>query len=370
MSKRSIIILRPHNMTLRNVFYGLLSWATTDIGIDLGTANTLVYVKGKGIVFNEPTVVAINTKTGQMVAVGHKAKEMFGRTPQHIEVIRPLVDGVISDFEVTEEMLAFVINRIRTEQRMLVAPRVVIGVPSGITNVEMRAARDAAKNAGARDVFLIEEPVAAALGAKLPIAKSMGSMIVDIGGGTSDIAVMSVNGIVVSKNLRIAGDHFTGAIMTYIRDQFKVHVGEKSAEEAKVHLASIEASDETREMVVSGRDAVTGLPREVIITETDIRDAIASHINTLVETIRALIERTPPEVLSDVMHRGIYVSGGGAQIPGLTGLLEEVLHVPVVVVPDPLRAVVRGIGIIVEDLKNYEEILIENEGAFTADLEN
>lgn len=364
-----IILRRQHNMALPSILSRSFSWLSTDIGIDLGTANTLVYVRGKGIVFNEPTVVAINTKTSQMVAVGNKAKEMYGRTPQHIDVIRPLVDGVISDFEITEEMLAFVINRIRTEQRMIVAPRVVVGVPSGITNVEMRAARDAAKNAGARDVLLIEEPVAAALGAKLPISKAVGSMIVDIGGGTSDIAVLSVNGIVVAKNLRVAGDHFTSAIVTYMRDQFKVHVGEKTAEEAKVRLASISESDEAQEMVVRGRDAVTGLPREVIITETDIRDAIAPHVNMLVETIRSLLERTPPEVLADVMQRGIYISGGGAQIPGLASLLEEVLQVPVVVVPDPLRAVIRGIGVIVEDITSYEEILVENEGAFSTTLE-
>ena len=346
------------------------SWLSTDIGIDLGTANILVYVRGKGIVFNEPTIVAINTKTGQMVAVGAKAKEMHGRTPQHIIIVRPLVDGVISDFEVTEEMLAYVINRVRMEHRMVVAPRVVVGVPSGITNVEMRAARDAAKNAGARDVFLIEEPVAAALGAKLPIAKATGSMIVDIGGGTSDIAVMSVNGIVVAQNLRIAGDHFTAAIATYMRDQFKIHLGERSAEEAKIKLATIDESDESREMVVRGRDAVTGLPREVSITETDVREAIAHHIDTLVETVRGLLERTPPEVLADVMQRGIYLSGGGAQIPGLAALLEDVIKVPVVVVPDPLRAVIRGIGVVVEDIHAYEEILIENEGAFATNLED
>ncbi len=343
---------------------------SSDIAIDLGTANTLVYVKGKGVVLNEPTIVAINHKTGQMVAIGNKAKEMYGRTPQHIEIVRPLVDGVISDFEVTEEMLVYIINRARAEVRSLAAPRVLIGVPSGITNVEMRAAHDAAKNAGARDVFLIEEPVAAAIGAKLPVAKAMGSMIVDIGGGTSDIAVLSVNGIVIAKNLRLAGDHFTNAIVTYIRDQFKVHVGERTAEDAKIKLAAITESEETREIVIRGRDAVTGLPREVMVTETDIREAIAPHINTLVETIRALLERTPPEVLADVMQRGIHVSGGGALIPGLSDLLEDVLQVPVLIVPDPLRAVIRGLGIVVEDIALYEEILIDNEGALSPQLED
>ncbi len=347
-----------------------LGVVSSDIAIDLGTANTLVYVKGKGVVLNEPTIVAINHKTGQMVAIGNKAKEMYGRTPQHIEIVRPLVDGVISDFEVTEEMLAYIINRARSEARSLVAPRVLIGVPSGITNVEMRAAHDAARNAGARDVFLIEEPVAAALGAKLPVAKAMGSMIVDIGGGTSDIAVMSVNGIVISKNLRLAGDHFTAAIVTYIRDQFKVHVGDRTAEDTKVKLAAITESPDSREVVIRGRDAVTGLPREVMLTETDVREAIAPHINTLVETIRALLERTPPEVLADVMQRGIYISGGGALIPGLSDLLEDVLKVPVLIVPDSLRAVVRGLGIVVEDIATYEELLIQNEGSLSPQLED
>lgn len=346
-----------------------LRFVSTDIGIDLGTANTLVYQKGKGIIINEPTIVAINTKTGQLVAVGEKAKEMYGRTPSHIEIIRPLVDGVISDFEITEEMVRHMINQVRANHRTLVAPRVVVGVPSGITNVEMRAAKDAVKNAGARDVFLVQEPIAAAVGAKLPIARSIGSMIVDIGGGTSDIAVISVNGIVSSQNLRVAGDHFTSAIILHVRDQFKIHIGDRTAENAKIKLATITESEEVREVVVRGRDVVSGLPREVTLTETDVRDAIAPHINTLVETMRGLLERTPPEVLADIMQRGIHVSGGGALIPGLPQLFEEVLKVPVVVVPDPLRAVIRGIGAIIEDISLYEEILIEKEGELSATLQ-
>lgn len=335
---------------------------SVDIGIDLGTANTLVYVKGKGIVLNEPTIVALNTRTGQLVAVGNEAKTMLGRTPNHIEVVRPLVDGVISDFEVTEEMLAYLINKVRSENRSLIGPRVLVGVPSGITNVEMRAARDAAKNAGAREVFLIEEPMAAAVGAKLPVSKAVGNMIIDIGGGTTDIAVISLNGIVTAKNLRVAGDHLNAAIMSYIRDQFKVLVGDKTAEDAKVVLASIEHDEAGKEMVVRGRDVVTGLPREVIITDTDIRAAISHQIDSIVEAVRVVLEKTPPEVLSDVMQRGIHISGGGALIPGLGALLEEVMQVPVFIVPDPLRAVVRGTGVIIENLEDYEEILIDNEG--------
>ncbi len=349
-------------------FERLVGAVSTDMAIDLGTANTLVYVKGRGIVLNEPTIVAINKKTGQLVAVGNEAKTMQGRTPGHIDVVRPLVDGVISDFEVAEEMLAYLIGKVRSEMRSLIAPRMLIGVPSGITNVEMRAARDAAKNAGARDVFLIEEPVAAAIGAKLPIHKAMGSMIIDIGGGTTDIAVLSLNGVVVSKNLRVAGDHLNTSIVAYIRDQFKVHVGEKTAEEAKVALASIAHSESGKEMVARGRDVVTGLPREVVVTDSDVRDAVAGQVDTIVETVRGVLEVTPPEVMADVMQRGIHLSGGGALIPGLASLLEHALEVPVIVVPDPLRAVIRGAGIVVESLDDYQEILIDHEGAIATQL--
>ncbi len=340
----------------------LLSAVSTDMAIDLGTANTLVYVKSKGIVLNEPTIVAINKKTGQLVAVGNEAKTMQGRTPQHIEVVRPLVDGVISDFEVTEEMLGYLINKVQSEMRSLVAPRMLIGVPSGITNVEMRAARDAAKNAGARDVFLIEEPMAAAIGAKLPVSKPAGNMIIDIGGGTTDIAVISLNGIVVAKNLRVAGDHLNVSIASYVRDQFKVYVGEKTAEDAKIALASVKTDGGVSEMVIRGRDVMTGLPREVIITASDVRDAVSGQVETIVEATRTVLEKTPPEVMADIMQRGIHLCGGGALIPGLATFLEETIQVPVIVVPDPLRAVIRGAGIVIENLESYEEVLIDNEG--------
>jgi rod shape-determining protein MreB len=346
----------------------LLSAVSTDMAIDLGTANTLVYVKGKGIVLNEPTIVAINKKTGQLVAVGNEAKAMQGRTPGHIDVIRPLVDGVISDFEVAEEMLAYLVGKVRSDMRSFIAPRMLIGVPSGITNVEMRAAQDAAKNAGARDVFLIEEPMAAAIGAKLPIHKAVGSMIIDIGGGTTDIAVISLNGIVVSKNLRVAGDHLNASIVTYIRDQFKVYVGEKTAEDAKIALASITQSEAGKELVARGRDVVTGLPREVVITDSDVRDAVSGQVDTIVETVKNLLEITPPEVLSDIIQRGVHLSGGGALIPGLAPLLEHALKVPVIVVPDPLRAAIRGAGIVIENLDDYKEILIDHEGSIATQL--
>lgn len=344
----------------------IIGSVSTDIGIDLGTANTLVYVKGKGILLNEPTIVALNKKTGQLVAVGNEAKTMLGRTPSHIEVVRPLVEGVISDFEVAEEMVAYLISRVRSEMRSLIAPRVVVGVPSGITNVEMRAVRDAVKNAGARDVFLIEEAMAAAIGAKLPIGKAAGSMIIDIGGGNTDIAVISLNGVVTSKNLRVAGDHLNDNIVAFIRGQFKVLVGDKTAEDAKISLASIIEGADAKEMVVRGRDVVTGLPREVVITDTDVRDAVSNSIGTIVESVKTVLEATPPEIMADVMQRGVHLSGGGALIPGIASLLEDVLQIPVIVVPDPLRAVVRGTGIILEDLEYYEEVLIDNEGELSS----
>lgn len=355
-------------MAMARLLDRVFSTFSTDIGIDLGTANTLVYVRSKGVVMNEPTIVAVNKKTGQLVAIGEAAKTMHGRTPAHIEVIRPLVEGVISDFEVTEEMLGYLIGKVRDSAKPLFAPRVLIGVPCGITNVEMRAACDAAKNAGAREVLLIEEPMAAAIGAKLPIVKSVGSMIIDIGGGTTNIAVISYGGMVASRNLKVAGDHLNAAIVSYIRDQFKVLVGEPTAEEAKIKLAAVEGESEQKELVVRGRDVVTGLPKEVVITDADIREAISPSVDSIVEAVRSVLERTPPEVLSDIMQKGIYLSGGGALIPGLAPLLESIIRVPVIVVADPLRAVIRGIGNALENLDGYEELLIDQKDELTTNI--
>ncbi len=357
-------------MAIKRLFNSLFSTFSTDIGIDLGTASTLVYAKGKGVIINEPTIVAINKKTGQLVAIGEAAKAMQGRTPIHIEVVRPLVEGVISDFEVTEEMLSYLISKVRETTKPIFAPRVLIGVPCGITNVEMRAARDAAKNAGAREVFLIEEPMAAAVGAKLPISKSVGSMIIDIGGGTANIAVLSYGGMVASRNLKVAGDHLNNAIVAYIKDQFKVLVGERTAEDAKIKLAAVEGESEQRDLVVRGRDIVTGLPKEVVITDSDIREAINPSVDTLVEAVRSVLERTPPEVLSDIMQKGIYLSGGGALIPGFPELLESIIRVPVIVVADPLRAVIRGIGTALENLDQYQDLLIDQNDELTPNLKH
>lgn len=332
-----------------------------DMGIDLGTANTLVYLKEHGIVINEPSVVALNQKTGQVVAVGVEARQMLGRTPMHITAVRPLVDGVISNFEVTEEMLSYLINKVRKISKKMNRPRVVIGVPSGITNVETRAVYDATRNAGAREVHIIEEPMAAAIGIKLPVKDPVGSMVIDIGGGTTDIAVISLGGIVRSKNLRIAGDKLNEDIISYIRDEFKILVGERTAEGIKVAIGSVAAGNTPMEAPIRGRDLVTGLPREVIITDSDVREALAPSVALLVDSIKEVLETTPPEILSDIMNRGIVLVGGGALIKGLDGLLTQILKIPVYIAHDPLTAVARGTGIVLEDIEGYRDILIDTQ---------
>lgn len=334
---------------------------SNDIGIDLGTANTLVYVRGKGIVVNESSVVAVNQKTGQVVAVGLAAKEMLGRTPTHITAMRPLVDGVISDFEVTEEMLSYLMKRASEFMpKKLLGPRVVVGVPSGVTNVEVRAVRDATKNAGAREVYIIEQPMAGAIGIRLPVHEPVGSMVIDIGGGTTDIAVISLGGIVRSKNLKIAGDKFNNDIISYIRNEFKILIGETTAEQVKIEVGVVVAG-EPMETTIRGRDLITGLPREVVITDSDIREAMAQSIGIIVESTKEVLETTPPEILSDIMKRGVHMVGGGALIKGLNLLLNDSLKIPVTVADDPLTAIARGAGVVLEDLDTYRSVLIESE---------
>lgn len=333
---------------------------SNDIGIDLGTANTLVYLRGRGVVINEPSVVALNTKTNRVVAVGVEAKDMMGRTPSHIRIVRPLVDGVISDYEVTEEMLSYLINKANDLDKKLFRPRVVIGIPVGITNVEMRAVYDAAKSAGAREVYIVEEPMAAAIGVQLPIHDPIGSMIIDAGGGTTDIAVISLGGIVRAKSLKIAGDRLTQDIVSYMRDEFKMLIGEKTGEHIKISIGSALPDEAGEELSVKGRDLVTGLPREAIITDVDIREAMYGSVAQLVDAIREVLETTPPEVLADIMHRGMTISGGGALIRNLPQLLEMQLKVPVGVADDPLTAVARGTGIILENIEIYKDILVQN----------
>ncbi len=339
----------------------LNGYLSNDIGIDLGTANTLVYMRGHGIVINEPSVVAVNQKTGQVVAVGAQAKDMLGRTPPHIAAVRPIVGGVISDFEVTEEMLAYLIRKAEASFKKMLGPRVVVGVPSGVTNVETRAVRDATKNNGARQVFIVEEPMAAAIGIRLPVKDAMGNMIVDIGGGTTDIAVISLSGIVRSKSLKIAGDRFNDDIAAYVRSQFKILIGEKTAENLKIAIGSVLPQDSPMNAAIKGRDLITGLPREVIVSDTDVRQAISLSVDHLIEAVKEVLETTPPEIVSDVMARGLYLVGGGALLRGLPELLADELTIPVHLADDPMTAVARGAGIILEDFKNYQEVLIENE---------
>ncbi|HCB35133.1 MAG: rod shape-determining protein [Candidatus Taylorbacteria bacterium RIFCSPHIGHO2_02_49_25] len=335
-------------------------YLSNDIGIDLGTANTLVYMRGQGIIINEPSVVAVNQKTGQVVAVGAQAREMLGRTPAHIVAVKPLVGGVISDFEVTEEMLAYLIRRAEANSRKLLGPRVVVGVPSGITNVETRAVRDATRNNGASRVFIVEEPMAAAIGIRLPVNDPVGNMIVDIGGGTSDIAVISLGGIVRSKSMKVAGDKFNQDIISFIRGEHKLLIGEKTAENLKIAIGSVLPLPAPLEAAIRGRDLVTGLPREIVVTDADVREAITSSVDILIEAVREVLETTPPEIVSDVIGRGLYLVGGGGLLRGLGELLAENINIPVHCADDPMTAVARGAGIILEDFERYKDVLIES----------
>ncbi|MBU2025841.1 rod shape-determining protein [Patescibacteria group bacterium] len=340
----------------------LLGRFSYDIGIDLGTANTLVYVKGKGIVINEPSVVALNTKTHQVLAIGSEAKKMVGKTPGHIVANRPLADGVISDFEVTEQMLKYFINKVHKGTfTLLPRPRVVVGIPSGVTEVEKRAVQEATKNAGAREAFLIDEPMAAAIGARLPVQEAAGNMVVDIGGGTTEIAVISLGGVVVCRSLRVAGDELNEDIVRYTRENFNLLLGEKTAEDVKIAIGSAYEMDEIIEMPIRGRDLVTGLPKEIIVTDAHIREALSRSVKMLVSNIRGTIEDTPPELVAEIMQRGIILAGGGSLLRGLDKLISEQVEIPVKVMEDPLTAVVRGAGIVLEDLDKLREVLIETE---------
>ncbi|MDB5265118.1 MAG: rod shape-determining protein MreB, rod shape-determining protein MreB-related protein [Parcubacteria group bacterium] len=337
------------------------SFFSSDIGIDLGTANTLVYVRGRGIVISEPSVVTINEKTGQVVAVGKEAKLMLGKTPPHIRAVRPLEHGVISDFEVTEELLAYLINKAQGGRSRLLGPRVVIGVPTGVTNVQSRAVRDAAITAGAREVFILEEPMAGAIGAKLPVTEPIGTMVLDIGGGTTDIAVIALGGAVAGKSSQVAGDRFNENITDFIRSEFQLAIGEKTAEDTKIAIGAVLPLEEALERPVRGRDLATGLPREIVLTDTHIREALAPSLDSLLEAMKEVIENTPPELLSDVLERGVTVFGGGALLRGLPELLSKMLGVPVHVASDPLTAVVRGTGIVTEDPRPWVDTFLNED---------
>ena len=337
---------------------------THDIGIDLGTANTLVYVRGKGIVANEPSVVAVNKRTGQILAIGREARKMVGRTPGHIVVTRPLVDGVISDFEVTQQMLRYFIGKVSVDQSMLFLrrPRVLIGIPSGVTEVEKRAVIEAALGAGAREAFLIDEPMAAAIGARLPVTDASGNMVIDIGGGTTEIAVISLGGVVIARSLRIAGDEMNEDIVRYCRDEFNLLVGERTAEEVKINIGNAYPQRDPLSSSVRGRDLVSGLPKEVVITGDHVREALSRSIRIIVNNVKTVIEETPPELLSDIMQRGIILAGGGGLIRGLDKLIANQTGIPVRMMEDPLTAVVRGTGIVLEDMDRLGDVLLDENG--------
>ena len=330
------------------MFFGLFS---NDLAIDLGTANTLVYVSGEGIVLREPSVVALNVQTNEVQAVGAAAKEMLGRAPGGIEAIRPMKDGVIAHFEVTEKMIRHFIRKVHNNRKTLVRPRVVIAVPSGITQVEKRAVRDSAQSAGAREVFLIEEPMAAAIGVGLPIDEPIASMIIDIGGGTTEVAIISLAGMVFTKSIRVGGDEMDAAIINYMKKAYNLMIGERMAEEIKVTIGSANPLPEEFSMEVKGRDSVAGLPKTLNISSQEIREALLETVQAIVETVREALERCPPELSADLVDRGMILAGGGALVRGLDKFISEKTGLPVIVAEDPLTAVARGTGKVLQDLQ-------------------
>ena len=342
------------------IFDRLLGLFSNDLAIDLGTANTLVYVKGEGIVCNEPSVVAVqkdNRGSRRVLAVGAEAKRMLGRTPGNINAIRPLKDGVIADFEITEAMLRYFIQKIHN-RKTLVRPRIIICVPFGVTEVEKRAVRESAESAGAREVYLVEEPMAAAIGAGLPITEPTGNMIVDIGGGTTEVAVISLAGIVFSKSIRVGGDKMDEAIVQYVKRKYNLLVGERTAELVKITIGSAYPGDEIQTMEIKGRDLVAGVPKTVEITDEEIRESIVEPINAIVEAVRIGLERTPPELASDIVDKGIVLAGGGALLRNLDTLLRDQTGLPVMLADEPLEAVVMGAGKVLDELSLLRDIAI------------
>jgi rod shape-determining protein MreB len=332
-----------------------------DLAIDLGTANTLVYTPDKGIVINEPTVVAINVKTEQVLAVGAEAKSMLGKTPPHIQVTRPLKNGVIFDYEVTEKMLKYFIDKVHQDGFTLTTrPRVIIVVPLDVTEVEVKAVEDAALSAGAREVIVVQEPIAAAIGSRMPIEDPIGNMIVDIGGGNTEIAVISLNGIVTWKSTPIAGDEMNKNIVQYAREVFNLYVGESHAEEIKIKIGSAIAVTEKIEFPMRGRDVITGLPKEVIITNDHVREALKRSVKTIVDYIKMTLEITPPELTADIHERGILLTGGGSLLKGLDKVIAKNAEIPVRIADDPLTAVVRGAGILLDESELLAEVRLDS----------
>ncbi len=378
------------------MLHKILGWFSNDLAIDLGTANTLVFVKGKGIICDEPSVVVIRRDNKKLIAVGAEAKKMLGKTPADIIAIKPLKDGVIADFDATEEMLKYFIKRVHN-RRSFVSPRVIIGVPSGITQVEQRAVKDAAQASGAREVYLVGEPMAAAIGVGLPVGEPSGNMIVDIGGGTTDIAVISLDGVVYSKAVRVGGDKMDEDIIAYIKRRYSLMIGDRTAEQIKIEIGSAYAKDKDNELVLSrqykpaadseviefspgvheikelhqsakrtdqltmeikGRDLISGIPKTLTITQEEIREALAETVNSILDTIKVILENTPPELAADIVDRGIVLAGGGSLLRGLDALIREKTGLPVIVADDPLTAVVRGVGSMLDDLDLLRRVAI------------
>ncbi len=333
----------------------VLGWFSSDLAIDLGTATTLVYVRGKGITLCEPSVVAIEKQSNSVLAVGAEAKRMVGRTPGNIVVFRPIKEGVIADFAMTERMLEYFITKAHN-QRAFVRPRCIIGVPSRITEVEQRAVRESASQAGAREVYLIEEPVAAAIGAGLPITEPSGNMVVDIGGGTTDIAVISLGGIVCSESVKVAGDAMDDAIMSYIKRRYNLLIGEHMAERVKIEVGSAYPMEQEKTMMVKGRDMISGIPRTVMVNDSEIREALEDPIHSIVNALRLALEKTPPELAGDIIDKGVVLTGGGSMLPGLATRFQEETNLPIISVEDPLTSVVYGVGKVLDEIELFRKV--------------
>ena len=334
----------------------MLNYFSKNVGIDLGTANSIIYLEGRGIIVNEPSMAAVNRRTGRVLAVGEEAKKMLGRTPTHIDVIRPLTNGVISDFEMTQEMLRHYLKRVSANKVFFNFKQAVIGVPSNLTEVERKSVEDAVTGVGVSKVYVIDEPVAAALGARLPIDEPTANMIVDIGGGTTEIAVISMGGTVTARSLKVAGDKLNDDIIRFVREEFKLAIGEPTAEELKITVGTATPTDQKLEMTVRGRDLATGLPKEVLVKDAYIRSAISKSLRSIVEAVKGVIEITPPELAGDILRRGIYLCGGGSMLNGMDRLLSKELSVVTTIVDDPLTCVARGTGILLENLEKYKDI--------------
>jgi rod shape-determining protein MreB len=333
----------------------VLGWFSSDLAIDLGTATTLVYVRGKGITLSEPSVVAIDKQTNSVLAVGVEAKRMVGRTPGNIVAIRPIKEGVIADFAMTERMLEYFITKAHN-RRAFVRPRCIIGVPSRITEVEQRAVRESASQAGAREVYLIEEPVAAAIGAGLPITEPSGNMVIDIGGGTTDIAVISLGGIVCSESVKVAGDSMDDAILSYVKRRYNLLIGEHMAERVKMEVGSAYPLEQAKTMMVKGRDMISGIPRTVVVNDSEIREALEDPIHSIVNALRNALENTPPELAGDIIDKGVVITGGGSLLPGIATRFQEETNLPIITVEDPLTSVVYGVGKVLDEIELFKKV--------------